>query len=95
MRSHFRGRRTLLSLRSLWLLPFLIAVPVSAQNRDNLDEIVTVTIEEGRVTSMVTQPIPPSDDRVDYVEEPSFENEIAAGPPEKISPFLQEMPQLR
>jgi len=95
MRSHFRGRRTLLSFRSLWLLPFLVVLPASAQDQDNLNEIVTVTIEEGRVTSMVSRPIPPSDNRVNFVAEPSFENEIAAGPPEKISPLLQEMIESR
>lgn len=95
MRSHFRDRRTLLSFRILWLLPFLIVLPASAQNLDNLNEIVTVTIEEGRVTSMVTRPLPPSNHRVDFVAEQSFENEIAAGPPEKISLLLQEMIESR
>jgi hypothetical protein len=82
--------RTVFSRLSLWLLPLLLAAPGFSQQADDLNQIVAVTLQNGKPASVTTQPIPQSAFKDDFVppQKPPAE---PLPPPEKIQPRLKEM----
>ncbi|MFL6232250.1 MAG: hypothetical protein ACJ76N_03885, partial [Thermoanaerobaculia bacterium] len=77
------------SLPHLWLLSLLLAAPAFSQDRD-LNQIVSVTIEDGQPTNVKTEAIPPTAFSTGFVPVAKPAEEPPT-PPEKIHPLLKEM----
>jgi hypothetical protein len=85
-----------LSLSTFSLLSLLFAPAAFAQKPDNLNEIVSVTIDNGRIVKMERRALPPTEQVMDFIPELKFDDgEAPAGPPEKISPVVRRMLESR
>jgi len=78
------------SFFALWLLPLLFAAPALSQKPGDLNQIVTVTMDDGRPASVTTRPIPEAAFSKDFVPAPK-PSEPPAAAPDKIHPQLREM----
>lgn len=93
-----RARRISLSLStfSLLLLPLLGVSAAFAETPDNLNEIVSVTIENGKIVKTERRALPPTQEPVSFAPEPKAgTEEHPAGPPDKISPVVRQMLESR
>lgn len=72
------------------LLAFCLAAPVFSQDNQH----VIVTIEDGKVTRMSSQQIPPAEEMDESDREPKLETEALSAPPDKIHPLLRERIEL-
>lgn len=92
----FRSRRTALSLSTGCLLSLLLAPAASAQKPDNLNEIVDVTISNGKVVKLERRALPTTEQPTDFFPEPKLDDgKPPAGPPDKISPVVHRMLESR
>lgn len=91
-----RARRISLSLSTFSLLSLLFAPAAFGQKPDNLDEIVSVTIDNDKIEKVERRALPPTEQTVNFFPEPKFGGEEApAGPPEKVSPVVRRMLESR
>jgi serine protease AprX len=74
----------------LFLLACCLAAPAYSQGGEAPDQHVIAEIEEGRVTRMTSQQVPPAE-VMENLDEPKFEAEASSTPPDKIHPRLREM----
>lgn len=96
MNGSVRARRISLSLSTFSLLSLLIAPAAFAQKPDNLNEIVSVTIDNGKIINMQRRALPATEQPIVFFPEPKFGGEeTPAGPPEKISPVVRRMLESR
>jgi serine protease AprX len=81
--------------RNLFLPPFLLlalclTAPASSLAEEALNQNVTVTIENGKVLQVTSQPIPPPEAIEESDLEPKLEEKAASLPPDKIHPRLRQ-----
>lgn len=89
--AHLPSSLRLLALPSFLLLAICSAIPAASQDRESPNQNVIVTIENGKVTRMASQRIPPAEAIEESDLEPKFDFEASSAPPEKIHPRLLEM----